>query len=195
MAKKRRKYEFRPDPKGVNLLKVLHLTQQQRRVLLKWTLYGVLWLLALVVQDTMMSRVRVSGATTDLVVCVMILVGVFEGIEEGGMFALISSLIYYFSGSAPGTFTIALVTVLTVGACVFRQSYWRRGFTSTVLCAGLALILYEMLVFLIGVFMNLTIWSRAGVFFLTGALSTAVLLPLYPLVRAIGKIGGETWKE
>ena len=191
----RKKHEFRPDIERNDILGKILLTKQQRQSVLRWLLFSMVCLAGLIRQDVVMSRGSILGATTDLVPCCILAVCIMQGAESGCIFALSASLIYYFSGSAPGTFTIALVTVLTVGACVFRQSYWRRGFTSTVLCAGLALILYEMLVFLIGVFMNLTIWSRAGVFFLTGALSTAVLLPLYPLVRAIGKIGGETWKE
>ena len=57
------------------------------------------------------------------------------------------------------------------------------------------MLLYEMGMFLIGIFMGRTYWARAGVFFLTGVLSLAVMAALYPLVNVIGKIGGETWKE
>ena len=71
MAKKKRrqrKYEFRPDPTGTKLLKKLHLTRYRQMLLLKWGLYSLLWLTGLVIQDVMMSRVRFSGATTDLAV-------------------------------------------------------------------------------------------------------------------------------
>lgn len=194
-ARRRRKYEFKPDPKNFNLMKVLHLTKLQRLHLLKWTLYGAVCLLLLLIQDVLMSRIHVSGATTDLVPCAILLIGVVAGSETGGLFALIASSLYYFSGSAPGTYVIALLSFLVVGAALLRQSYFHRSFGSTMFCAGAAMLLYEMGMFLIGIFMGRTYWARAGVFFLTGVLSLAVMAALYPLVNVIGKIGGETWKE
>lgn len=192
---RRRKYEFKPDPKGTNLLKVLHLTKQQRLQYLKWTLYAVLCILLLIVQDVIMSRVRISGATTDLAVCGILLISIIAGSEDGGLFALIASTIYWFSGSAPGPYVIAVITFLTIAATLFRQAYWHRGFGSTMLCAGIAMMLYEIIMFLIGIFIGRTMWTRFGVFVLTGALTVAVMFALYPLAKVIGKIGGETWKE
>lgn len=198
MAKKKRrqrKYEFRPDPTGTKLLKKLHLTKVQQLRLLKWGLYSLLCLLLLVVQDTIMSQMRISGATTDLLVCAVLLIGIYEGMENGGLFALIISTIYWFSGSAPGPYVIALITLLTVGISWFRQSYWLRRFSSMALCTSIAIIAYEMLIFLTGMFLELTIWARAGVFFLTGILSSLTMMALYPLVKRIANIGGDKWKE
>lgn len=189
------KFEFKPDPTGSDFRKVFHLTGLQRRRLLKWTLYALLVLVALIVQDTMMSRIRISGATTDLAVCTILLIGILEGPEDGGLFALLGSVFYYFSGSAPGIYVIALMTAVTIFGALFRQGYWSQGLSSTILCTGLALVCYEMSLMVIGIFMNLTVLGRIGVFFLTALLSTIALLPLYPLVRAIGHIGGEPWKE
>ena len=198
MAKKKRrqrKYEFRPDPTGTKLLKKLHLTKYRRMLLLKWGLYALLWLAALVIQDVIMSRVRFSGATTDLAVCLILLIGIYEGMENGDTFALIASLVYWFSGSAPGPYVIAILTGLAVLISCFRQSFWLRGFSSTALCTSLAILAYEMIIFLVGMFQGLTIWDRAGVFFLTGLITCLVMLPMYPLVDTIAKIGGDTWKE
>ena len=89
MAKKRRKYEFKPDPKGTNLLKVLHMTRHQQLQTLKWALYALLCLVLLIVQDVVMSRFRFSGATTDLAVCGILLIGILAGAEDGGLFALL----------------------------------------------------------------------------------------------------------
>lgn len=192
---KRRKYEFKPDPKGTSLLKVLHLTKHQQMQYLKWTLYSLVCLVMLIVQDVVMSRFRFSGATTDLAVCSILLIAIFAGPEDGGTFALLTSLFYWFSGSAPGPYVIALITLLTIGATLFRQAYWHRSFGSIMLCAGLAMMLYELGIFAIGIFVGRTIWARFSVFMLTGLISVVVMLALYPLVKAIGKIGGETWKE
>ena len=123
------------------------------------------------------------------------LISIIAGSEDGGLFALIASTIYWFSGSAPGPYVIAVITFLTIAATLFRQAYWHRGFGSTMLCAGIAMMLYEIIMFLIGIFIGRTMWTRFGVFVLTGALTVAVMFALYPLAKVIGKIGGETWKE
>ena len=192
---KRRKYEFKPDPKGTSLWKVLHLTRQQRLNLLKWGLYALLCLVLLIVQDVILSRFRFSGATTDLAVCGILLIGILAGPEDGGLFAMLASVIYWFSGSAPGPYVIALITLFVIGASLFRQCFWHRSFASIMLCSGLAMLVYEISLFGIGIFTGRTLWTRFGVFLLTGLMSVLVMLALYPPVKAIGKIGGETWKE
>lgn len=196
MAKKKRKqYQFKPDPKGTNLLKKLHLTLQQRQKLLKWGLLVALCVLLLVIQDVTMSRFRFSGATTDLAVCIILLIGLYEGMEDGGLFALIASTFYWFSGSAPGPYVIVYLTVLTLGIGYLRQLFWRRSFGSIALCTGIAILAYEILIFITALFGGLTILPRLGVALLTAILTCIVMLPLYPLVKTIAKIGGETWKE
>ena len=196
MAKKKLpKFEFKPDPTGSDPRKIFHLTSLQRHRIVKWALYGALLLVALLLQDTMLSRVRFSGATTDLAVCVILLVGILEGPEDGGLFALLASVFYYFSGSAPGVYVIALATAVAIFGGLFRQGYWSQGMSSAMLCTGLALLVYELGLMIIGIFLNLTTWSRMGVFILTALLSTLVTAPLYPLVRVIAQIGGEPWKE
>ena len=64
--KRRQEPEFKPDASGSSFRKVLHMTQQQRLTYLRWGLYIAVCLLALIVQDTIMSRVSILGATTDL---------------------------------------------------------------------------------------------------------------------------------
>ena len=196
MAKKKLpKFEFKPDPTGSDPRKIFHLTGLQRSRILKWTLYALVVFAVLIIQDTMFSRVRLSGATTDLVAAAVLLIGILEGPEEGGLFALLGSLFYYRSGSAPGVYVVALMTFAAIGGGLFRQGYWSQGFSSALLCTGTALLAYELGLMLIGIFLNLTVWNRLGVFVCTALLSTVVLLPLYPLVRIIGQIGGEPWKE
>lgn len=195
MAVRRRKYEFKPDPSGTNFWKKLYLTRLQRLQLLKWCLYSGLCVLLLVIQDVMLSRFRIAGATTDLAVGIILLIALHEGTETGSLFALIASTVYWFSGSAPGPYSIAIITFITIGVGLFRQMYWRRSFGSTALCTGLSVMFYEMAVFTVGIFMGRTIWVRAGIFALSGVMTGIVMLPLCPLVSAIGKIGGESWKE
>ena len=196
MAQKRRPtYEFKPDREKTQLLKRLHLTVLQRKQLLRWSLYGLLCLVLLIIQDVIMSQISIFGATTDLPACAILLITVIEGTEVGSLFVLITSLLYYFSGSAPGPYAVATLTVLGIGACMFRQLYWHRNRGSIVLCAGIALMIYEVSTCCIGIFTGLTYWGRISVFVGSGLLSWLLMIPLYNLINAIGTIGGNTWKE
>ena len=196
MAQRRRpNYEFKPDRENAPLSKKLHLTALQKRQVLQWSLYGLLCLGLLVIQDVIMSRIHIQGATMDLVPTAILLICVISDAYNGSLFALLASTLFVFSGSSPGAYVIAYITVLGVAAALFRQSFWRRGFRSNILCAGLALLIYELAIWGTGVFLSLTYWGRVGVFLLTWGLSFLVMLALYPLVKRIQKIGGETWKE
>ena len=196
MAKKKLpKFTFKPDPTEADHRKLFQLTSRQRQGILKWILYILLALAALLMQDTLFSRIRICGATTDLFVGVVLLVAMLEGAENGGLFALGGSLFYYFSGSAPGVYVVALLTVVAIFGSLYRQSYWTQCMSSTLVCSFLSLVCYEILLMILGILMNLTTIGRLGVFFTTALLTTIALIPLYYAARGIGQIGGELWKE
>ena len=195
LSKLRPQSDFKPDTQSSGILKMLHITQAQRDRYLKWGLYITVIVVLCMIQDVIMSQVTIFGATTDLAVCAILLITVIEGIDTGSIFVLIASCLYYFSGSSPGPLSVGIMTFLGIGACLFRQMYWHRNQASIVLCAGLALMLYELGNFVVGIFRNLTRWDRLGVFVITGLLSIIVMIPLYSLINRIGQIGGNTWKE
>ena len=191
----RKQQDFRPDTQKIDWTSKFHVTKSQRDRLLKWGCYTGLLILLLVIQDVIMSKVSLFGTTTDLVASAILLITVIEGVESGSLFVLIAATLFYFSGSAPGPYTVALLPVPGIGTCIFRQRYWHRNVSSIVLCAGVALMAYEMAVFGMGIFSGMTHWGRMYVFAFCGLLSWAVMVPLYPLIHAIGQIGGNTWKE
>ena len=195
MKRRKDSMDFKPDAKVSTWAKTSQLTALQRLRLLKWTLYAAVIILSLVVQDVVMSQLNLLGGTTDLAVAVILLITVIEGTEAGSVFVLIASLFYYFSGSAPGAYCIALITGLGILAVMFRQLYWHRSKGSIVLCAAIALMAYEVGLFAVGLFEELTLLSYIGSFLLTGIYSCATLLAYYPLIYKIGLIGGNTWKE
>mgnify|MGYP007053704147 CR=1 FL=1 len=187
--------DFKPDATTATWLKTTRLTQQQRQRLTKLGFYILTIILALVIQDTIMSQFRLFGATTDLAVCVILLITVVEGTEVGSLFALIASTLYYFSGNAPFAACIGLLTLLGLAATLFRQMYWHRSKGSILLCAALALTGYELGLFAVGLSSMLTHWGRFPSFVLTAIYSCLVQIPLYSLIYKIGLIGGNTWKE
>ena len=187
--------DFKPDAQVSTWTKTTRMTAQQRLRLLKWVLYIGVIILALVVQDVIMSQLNILGGTTDLAVAVILLITVIEGTEVGSLFVLIASTLYYFSGTAPGAYSIGLLCFLGIAAVMFRQLYWHRSKGSIVLCTGIALMGYELGLFGVGLFSELTLWSHFGNFLLTGIYSCATLPAFYPLIYKIGLIGGNTWKE
>ncbi len=192
MAKKQ---DFQPDKLGAGFFSHLYLTKKQRRSLLKWSLYGIVLLILSLLQDVVLCRMRINGATTELIPCAIILITLVEGAESGCVFSLSAALCYLFSGSSPGIYTMVLIPFLAIGAAVFRQSYLQKGFGAALFCCGVAFALYEACVFLLGLFLGLTYTARYIGFLTTWGLTLPAIPALYPIVLSIGKIGGETWKE
>ena len=187
--------DFKPDPNTATWLKTSRMTRQQRLRVTKWVLYILTCILCLVVQDVIMSKLPLFGACTDLAVCAILLITVLEGSEIGSLFVLIASLLYYFSGSAPTAVCIGLLTYTGVLATLLRQMYWHRSRGSVLLCTMIALTVYEMGLFAVGLYNGLTTFPRIGSFVLTSLYSCIALIPLYSLIYKIGLIGGNTWKE
>ncbi len=190
-----KKHEFKPDKPQSNLLSHLLLTTRQRKACLKWGLYmGVLLLLS-VLQDVLLCHFRVLNATTELVPCGIFLICMLEGSEKGSVFALVASALYLFTGTAHGPYAMVAITVLATLLCIFRQAFLQQGFSSTLICTAAAMILFELIMFGVGLFLGLTHWRRVYGFLVTAGLSLMAVPVLYPICKAIGTIGGEEWKE
>lgn len=189
-----KKHEFRPDKPKISLLNYLVLAPSQRKSLLKWGLYTAMLVFLSVLQDVMLSQVRIFGATTELIPCAIFLICILEGVQQGSIFALVASLLYLFSGTAPGVYSMVAITFCAVGVCLLRQAYLQERFSSAMLCVSLAMILYVLVNFIFGIFLGLTIFSRFHGFLITAALSLLTVPVMYPVFKAIGKIGGQVWK-
>ena len=190
-----RKHDFKPDRVGAGLLSKLYLTRKQRYSLLRWALYGLCLLLLSLLQDVILCKLRINGATTDLVSAGILLLCILLPTDTCAVFALVSSLLYYFSGMAAGPYVIVFLTGLGILLNIFRCGYLQKNFLTVWLCASVALMAFEMLVFVMGMFLGYTTWQRLGAFALTGGISVAVMPLLYPVFLSIGKIGGEGWKD
>ena len=193
--KKRDSLDFKPDVQRATWVKTNRLTKQQQLRLTRWALYVLTVVLAVIVQDVILSKVSLFGATTDLPACAILLITVMEGTEIGSIFVLIASTLYYFSGNAPSAACIALMTVFGVAATLFRQMFWHRSKGSIILCGAISLTLYEIGLFAVVIGGKLTHWGRLPSFLMTALYSCLVLIPLYSLIYKIGLIGGNTWKE
>ena len=189
------KEEFRPDAQESAFLKSLHFTKQQRMNLLRWVLLCFTCMICQVAQDCVFSRIKLFGATTDLGVASIILVAIMEGSETGGIFALLASVFYHFSGSAPGAYCVALITIPCILFALFRQKFWRRSTVSNLLCSTLAMLVYEIGLFITAMFMGLTHFGRGLYFLKTAVYSIVLMIPLYQLIYRIGQMGDHVWKD
>ena len=192
MAKKQ---EFKPDKSSASLLNHLVLTRKQQKTLFKWVFYGLFLIALSVVQDVLLSRVRLLGATTELVPCAIFLICLIEGTHTGSVFSLTAGLLYLFSGTAPGPYSMVAITFLSVGACILRQAFLQESFSSVMLCTAIAMVLYVIVNFAFGLFLGLTRFSRLHGFFITAILSLLTVPVFYPVVKAINAFGGHSWKE
>ncbi len=190
-----RKHDFRPDKIRSGTLNKLYITRKQRRTLLKWLLMALLLVVVCVVQDVILSRFDLWGTTVDLLAATLLLVCIMQDPEYGSIFVLIASCLYSFSGSAPGYYVIALVTVIGVFFAIVRHCYLHDSFSSTFLCTAAAVLVYEMAVFGIGLFLGQTALSRLTTQFIKTGLSLAAMPLMYPIFYRILKIGGNAWNE
>ena len=190
-----KKYEFKPDKPRADFFSRFHLTQLQRRALLKWLFYGLFLLALSIIQDVLLCRMRLWGATTELVPCGIILICLAEGVEQGSVFALIASCLYLFSGSAAGIYSIVFITALAVFVTLFRQGYLKKCFNAAMLCVAVALPVYELAIFAFGLFLGLTTPGRFVSFLLTAGYTLVTAPIMYPIISAISNFGGDAWKE
>ena len=191
----RRKYEFQPDKTRLGLLHKLYLTKRQRRSILRWGLFSLIVLVLSVIQDVILCRATLFGGATDLVPGVLMVICVLLGAEEGCVFTLICAALFQFSGSAPGHYVIALIPCLGIGMALLRQIFLNKHASSNLLCSGVAIALYELLLFIIGMVTGRTTLVRWASFLATTVMTVGISFALYPVLSAIERIGGETWRD
>lgn len=190
-----KKYEFKQDKQGASLWSKLYLTKKQRRSIARWALYGLVLLVASVLQDVILCRLQLFGATTDLVPCGIILICILEGAEKSSLFALAASFTHLFSGGMPGIYSPVILTTLAICASILRQAYLQKGFGATLLCTTAALMLYALGNFGVGLFSGLTLPVRVWGVLLSVVMTVPAILVLNPVCMSIEALGGETWKE
>ena len=138
----KRKHEFKQDRMEGGTLKKLYLTPTHRKKILKWVMVALALVVLSLLQDVVLARMHIFGSNFNLVVCGILLCAMFFDSETAAVFTLVSSTLYYFSGTAPGVYSIAIITVLGTFLCIFRQGYLKKCFSATMLCAGVGMMVY-----------------------------------------------------
>lgn len=178
---------------GTTFLGKLFLTRHQRQTLLKWFLFSAVYLLLQVLQDVIFSRVRILGGCPDLVPGYLLLVCLLQSPTSGSVFVLCAAVFRSLSGAVLGPVSIVVLVFLgSLLSALRRVSLWGQV-RSVLLCACCGILLHQAVLFALGLFLESTApqWWVACVGGCLGACAAAAVM--YPLVRAIGKIGGDTW--
>ena len=173
------------------MLKHFHLTKLQWKSVLKWTLYCLLYLLILIIEDVLLGKLPVFGAKLRPLPLYLVVVCIREGPEKGGVFALLGALFWYLSGVDYGNISVAVLPIGSILAAVFCRAVLTVRLLPTWLCCLVIGLLIESLIFLF----KLILPPYAAVenywrVLLPGLLMTLPLVPpMYGTVKAIGRIG------
>ena len=189
----RRKYEFQPDRPQTSILEKLYLTQKQRGNLLRWFLHALVVLILSLVQDVILCRMNIFGATTDLVPGAIFTLCMLLGCERGCVFTLVAAALFECSGMGPGFHAIALIPVIGIGLSMLQQTLLRKSVSSDLLFLSVAIMAYEIVIFAIGVATGETALFRIISAVAAGGMTVICSFILYPIFTAIEKIGGTAW--
>ena len=116
------------------MLKHLHITARQWRALLKWTLYCLYFLLTLIVQSVVLAKHPLFGLKLNLIPMLIVCICIREGPERGGLFAVLSSLFWCFSGADYGNLSVAIIPVCAILSAVLCRAVLTVRFVPTLLC-------------------------------------------------------------
>ena len=168
-----------------------YLTRQQWFGILKWTVYALLFLLAVVFQSVLLSRLPVFGVRLNAIPTLLVCVCLREGTERGGLFVLLASLFWALSGVDMGNLSILLLTVCAVISAFLCQTVLSDRIVSAAVCCFATALIHDTVIFAFKLILSEVAaegWLRV---LLPGALLSMLTFPLsYFLVKAISKIGG-----
>ena len=172
------------------MLDKLYLTPKQWRRILRWTLYSLLFLSALIAETVILGRDGFWGQSLALSPLVIVCVAMREGPERGGLFALLTSSFLALSGADQGPLQLLCLTVLSICGSHFSRKIFSVEYLPSLLCSGLFLLVTQTLCFLLKVFYQGIPRQLYLTRLIPGILVSLLFQPLiYWLVKSIEKIG------
>ena len=173
------------------MFKHFHLTKTQWLGILKWSLYGLLTLLTLLLQTVVLSRTTALRIKPTPLPVLIVCICVREGPERGGVYAILASLLWCFSGADYGNLSVALLPVGAILSAVLCRAVLTLRFLPTALCAFAVTLLNASVIFVFKLILPPTVaLDNYWRFLLPGAAISMLFLPIqYPLVKCISRIG------
>lgn len=167
------------------------MDRQYRRTLM-WVLYGLLFLLVMLVQTTVFGRTRFFGVKLNLIPVTIVCIAMGAGHEAGGLFGLIAACVWYAAGAEDGSAAMITFTLTGILAGYLCDSYLQPRFLSALALSLGALLLHEGALFCLRFYLGSAGLSLLRWVFLTAALSLTACPVLYLLAKSIRKVGGNS---
>ena len=172
------------------MLDKLYITPKQWLHILRWTLYSLLFLLAMMLQTVVFGNRTLLGVHPCFVPPVITCVCLREGPERGGLFALLTSLFWCLSGTDMGSVSLLLLTVLPISGSLLCRAVLENRFFTSLLITAVTLLTEQSAIFFLKYFFD----GLAGHLYLTELLPcvfvSLLVQPLvYLLVKRIEKVG------
>lgn len=172
------------------MLDKLYITPRQWLRILRWTLYALLFLLAMMVQTVVFGNRTFLGVQPDLVPVVIVCVCLRESAERGGLYALLCSLLWCLSGADQGSVCIAVLTFVPVLGSILCTAFLSERYLPCLCLTVLTLLIEQSAMF----FLRYMFGGVDGILFwrtlLPCVLVSTLAQPLvYFLVKRIASIG------
>lgn len=173
------------------MLKYFHLTKLQWQGILKWSLYGLLTLLVLLVQTVLLSQKPVWGAKLTPLPALIVCVCVREGPEKGGLYAILATLLWCLSGADFGNLSVAVIPVGAILSAVLCRAVLTLRFLPTALCCLAVSLADATVIFIFKLILPPTVaLENYWRLLLPGVAFSMVFMPIhYGLVKLISRIG------
>ena len=173
------------------MLKYLHLTKLQWLGILKWSLYGLLTLLVLLMQSVVLSQLPVCGAKLTPLPALIVCVCLREGPDKGGVYAILAALFWCLSGADFGNLSVAVISIGAMLSAVLCRAVLTLRFLPAALCCFAVTLLDASAVFVFKLILPPTVaLENYWRILLPGVALSMVFMPIhYALVKLISRIG------
>ncbi len=174
------------------MLDKLYITPKQWLHILRWTLYALLFLLAMMFQTVVLGNRPIFGVIPDFVTVVITCVCLREGPQRGGWFALLTSVFWCLSGADNGSISIAVMTIMPVMGSIVCRCVLNNRFMPSVLVTAVTLFTLHGIIFLLKYLIDGMHPSLFVQKLLPCVLLSLLAQPIiYLLVKKINRIGDD----
>ena len=162
---------------------------QKYRNILMWVLYALLFLLVMLVQNTVFGRVRFCGVKLNLLPVAVVCIALRTGHEAGGFFGLLAALVWYASGADDGSMSIVTFTVTGILSGWLCDNLFSRRFLPALLLSLGALLFHEGALFAVKFYLGSAPAELIRWVPITAGLSLLSCPVIYLLAKLFGKAG------
>lgn len=166
----------------------IHMNTRYKNILM-WVLYGLLFVLVMVLQTVIFGHARYWDTKLSLIPVAIACVAMHCGAENGGVFGLAAGLVWCFSGADGGALVIVLCTLCALAAGHLCDHILNRNLVSALLMCLMALVGFQFVLLALKLYLGQTGAEGLWVFCKQVLLSMLACPPLYFAAWIIRKVG------